>query len=100
MAWLFKRSIGQMDRTIEGHKEALKEHDAALKQHDRQHSACTLELANFKTEVAKDYAKDATVQQSLGRIHERIDDLGKVMQDGFKDMGDDIKTLIGKVGSK
>ena len=65
MAWLFKRSIGQVDRAIEEHKGTLKEHDAALKQHDRQHSACTLDLANFKTEVARDYADKASTATVL-----------------------------------
>lgn len=48
-----------------------------------------LDLANFKTEVAKDYAKDQSVQQSLARIHDRLDD-------GFGELRNDIKALLQK----
>lgn len=32
-------------------------------------------LADYKTEVAQTYAKDQSVQQSLARIHQRLDAL-------------------------
>lgn len=35
----------------------------------------TLDLAKYKTEVAMLYAKEASVQESLGRVHDRIDDI-------------------------
>lgn len=76
IGWLMNRSIKRLDKDIESHSSKLDDHD-------KQHAHCTLELANFKTEVAKEYAKDVTVQQSLGRIHDRIDDVAT-----------DIKTLL------
>jgi hypothetical protein len=33
------------------------------------------DLKDFKTEVAKDYAKEASMQLSLARIHDRMDDM-------------------------
>lgn len=57
-----------------------------------------LEHANYKTHVSDNYAKDATVQSSLSRIHERIDEVGEKVETGMKDIRDDIKKLIGKTG--
>lgn len=44
-----------------------------------------LDLANYKTEVANNYATQNSVQQSLSRIHDRIDD-----------MSGDIKKLLAR----
>lgn len=79
MGFLMKRTVTRLDDDLDAHEERLNEHD-------RQHTSCSLELANFKTEVANNYAKDATVQQSLSRIHDRIDEVSS-----------DIKKLIGMV---
>jgi hypothetical protein len=84
---LMTRSISQMDKEIDGHGETLK-------QHAQMHAECGLELARFKAEVARDYAKDATIQQSLGRLHNRMDDMATTMAEGFKDVQNDIKALI------
>jgi hypothetical protein len=54
-----------------------------------QHKDCQIDLANFKTQVANEYAKETTVQQSLTRIHDRIDYLTTVAVD--------IKNFLGKV---
>lgn len=53
----------------------------------RSESECKLDIANFRAEVARDYAKDASVQSSLSRIHDRLDDLGN-------ELGRDIKTIL------
>jgi hypothetical protein len=42
---------------------------------DKAGSTANLNLEKFKTEVAKEYAKDISVQASLSRLHERIDDI-------------------------
>lgn len=78
ICWLMNRSITRLDTDISTHSDRLNEHD-------EKHQTCSLELANFKTEVANNYAKDASVQSSLGRIHDRIDEVSK-----------DIKTLLSK----
>lgn len=49
-----------------------------LKQDSKQ---CALNLANFKADVAKDYAREVNVQASLNRIHERLDRLPKEIVD-------------------
>ena len=36
---------------------------------------CEVNRANFRAEVAKDYARDVNVQSSLSRIHQRLDRL-------------------------
>lgn len=52
----------------------------------RNSAKCEVDLANYKTHVSDNYAKETTMQQSLSRIHDRIDD-----------MATDIKTIISKV---
>ena len=42
---------------------------------------CAVALANFKADVARDYAREVNVQASLNRIHERIDRLPKEIVD-------------------
>ncbi len=68
--------ISFASKKLIGDVEALKKSDAE----------CKLDLANFKTEVATNYAKDATVQSSLSRIHDRIDSIS-----------DDIKQILQRV---
>lgn len=68
IAWLMNRSIARLDSDMQ-------EHGATLKDHERKHAECSLEVERFKTEVHRDFAKDATVQSSLSRIHERLDRL-------------------------
>lgn len=53
-------------------------------------SDCKLDLANFKTEVANNYAKDASVQASLARIHDR-------MEMAFTEIRTDIKKILMEV---
>lgn len=48
---------------------------------------CRLDLANFKTEVAKDYAKRESTQQSLARIHDK-------MESGFDTLHKDVKSIL------
>lgn len=48
-----------------------------------------LELERYKTHVSDNYAKDASVQTSLARIHDRMDS-------GFGKIEEDIKILIAK----
>lgn len=90
MAFLMNRTVSRLDSDMAAHKDRLDDHD-------KQHNNCSLELANFKTEVANNYAKDASVQQSLARIHERIDTVNNSMDKGFGELRDDIKKLIGMV---
>lgn len=44
-----------------------------------------LELEKYKTHVSEVYAKDVTMQQSLARLHERIDrlpgDIARILKD-------------------
>jgi hypothetical protein len=46
-----------------------------------------LDLANFRTDAAKDFAKEVNVQASLARIHD-------TMEKGFTEIRTDIKQLI------
>lgn len=69
-AWLMNRSVSRLDSDIEAHRTRLDGHEEKI------HSQA-LDLANFKTHVSDNYAKDASVQSSLARIHDRIDQLPK-----------------------
>ena len=62
--------------------------------------ACRLDLANFRTEVANTYSKDVSVQASLGRLHDRLDDSQEAAEENFKELRSNIgeikNLLIGK----
>lgn len=60
---------------------------ADIKDLRRSDADCKLELANFKAEVAKDYAKQETTQASLARIHDK-------MEEGFGELHKDIKNIL------
>jgi hypothetical protein len=55
----------------------------------KDHYQSELALAAYKLEVERSFAKEVSVQASLGRIHDRMDEIG-----------DDIKKLIGAVGQQ
>lgn len=48
---------------------------------------CELRIQEFRTHVSENYAKDASVQASLSRIHDRLDEMGN-------ELGRDIKTIL------
>jgi septal ring factor EnvC (AmiA/AmiB activator) len=61
---------------------------AAQKKADDAHEKASgneLAIANHKTHVSENYCDKASMQSTLSRLHDRIDDMSK-----------DIKTLIGK----
>lgn len=43
---------------------------------DNRTTQNNLDLERFKTEAANTYSKEASTQQSLARIHDRIDEVG------------------------
>ena len=90
IAGLLNRAVSQMDATVG-------EHASTLRDHTQKHADCALDLANFKTEVAKEYAKDATIQQSLSRLHERIDEQSRNSDGHFKEIREDIKAILQRV---
>lgn len=53
-----------------------------------------LDLANYKTEAATTFAKDQTIQSSLSRIHERIDEGNQLNENKLKEIRDDVKSLL------
>lgn len=67
-------------------KRAQHQTDANVETAIKKGNENALELEKYKTHVSEVYAKDATMQQSLARLHERIDDISV-----------DIKTLIREV---
>lgn len=91
LSWLGRRTINRVDTDIErlgGDVKALQKSD----------SDCKLDLANFKTEVAKEYAKDTTMQQSLARIHEKIEKLAdKTMVEALGDEIGEVRDGITKI---
>lgn len=91
IAWLMNRSINRLDKDSE---KSAERHEAAAK----ERAEIKQDIANFKLDVATNYAKESTVQASLSRIHDRIDEGQKRNEENFDDLRDDIKTLIGKVG--
>lgn len=83
ISYLMNRSIKRIDEDMRDHKDALKDHD-------KRHSRSELDLSEFKTHVASNYAKEETMQLSLGRIHDK-------MEQGFSEIRSDIKTLLTRV---
>lgn len=82
ICFLMNRAINRLDKDREMHS-------AKLDEHGDLHKECALSLANFKAEVAGNYAKEITMQQSLARIHDRLDH-------GFEELRGDIKNLMSK----
>lgn len=62
------------------------------------HGACELNLANFKTDVANNYSKEVNTQASLGRIHDRLDQINETMDTKVENIQTDIKTILRTVG--
>ncbi len=81
--WLVKGALGILMGIVAFFTKQVVGDVARLK--DSQHSD-KLDLANYKTEVANNYATQKSVHDSLSRIHDRIDDVAT-----------DIKTILGKV---
>lgn len=90
ISYLMSRSINQLDERHKSHEERFQLVDEKLEHHSEQHAHCTLELSNFKTHVSENYAKETNMQQSLARIHDRIDT-------GFEELRTDIKTILTKI---
>jgi hypothetical protein len=78
-----KREINKVD-------EGFRDMKTRVANAEEKNHANELNLSNFKTHVSETYAKEATMQQSLARIHDRMDE-------GFTELREDIKNLIGKV---
>lgn len=70
--------IGFFTRRVVSDVDQLKKSDAQ----------CKLDLANFKTEVAKDYSKDVNIQASLKRVYEVMEHGFSEQREYFKDMLD------------
>lgn len=70
-------------------KTVVDDMKALQKQQDESYQRLFGDLAAHKLDAEKRFAKEETMQASLGRIHDRIDEIGS-----------DIKVLIGRVGSK
>jgi hypothetical protein len=51
-------------------------------------------LAEFKLHVSDNYAKEISTQQSLSRIHERIDKMGDNLDAKLTNVSQDIKELL------
>lgn len=82
MAFFFKRTIDNIDAAHEG-----------IVSVDKRLSAHELEVEKFKTHVGHIYAKDANIQQSLSRVHERMDDI-------HSDLSADIKKILLLIGGR
>ena len=54
---------------------------------------CTLDLANFRTAVANNYVKEESMQNSLARVHDRIDEANKSADSNFRDLRSDISEI-------
>lgn len=59
---------------------------------DNSHN-CTVDLANFRTEVANSYVKELTMQSSLARVHDRIDEANKSSDSNFRDLRSDVNEI-------
>lgn len=80
IGFIVKRTLSDVEdiKTSVNRTHHVAEEVAELK---RDSAECKVSLANFKAEVAKEYAKEVTLQASLARIHERIDRLPKEIID-------------------
>lgn len=57
-------------------------------------------VAKDRTYIANTYAKDATVQQSLARLHERIDQTAQENARQIASLSGDVKQILLIVGGK
>lgn len=57
-------------------------------------------VAKDRTYIANTYAKDATVQQSLARLHERIDQTAQENARQIAALSGDVKQILLIVGGK
>lgn len=73
LLWRALEAVGALLLAIGGWIMSILHSD--VKSLKESQGACEIELQKFKTDVANTYAKEATMQQSLGRIHDRIDDV-------------------------
>lgn len=83
IGWLLARTVSRLDTD-------MKTHAVKLEKHDSLHNQCTVDLERFKTEVAKEYAKDSSVQASLSRLY-------AMMEQGFGEIRGDIKSILEKM---
>lgn len=69
---------------------------------DIENKSHDLEVDALKTKIENEAKFESKIssQQSFRRVHENLDSLRKEMMEGLDDIRNDIKTLIGKVGSK
>lgn len=61
----------------------VKRHDSRMSKLEEETDSNRTDLLEYKLDAEKYFAKDTTVQASLSRVHDRLDEIG-----------DDIKTLI------
>ena len=82
LSWVVKTVLGAAVAVVMYFTKQLTDEVKQLKQDG---SESKVSLANFKAEVAKDYARDVNVQMSLNRIHQRLDSLPKDIADQIRD---------------
>lgn len=88
--WGFKGLIGVLGmiglRHVSEQSKQLGEISNSVSRVSQDTAAVSRELQDHKLHVADNYAKEQTMQTSLGRIHERIDKMNDRIDDGFNTM--------------
>lgn len=78
--------LSWIGRGVKGDVETLKKSDAD----------CKLDLANFKTEVAHNYANKAAMTTELAGIRTDAKESANRIHDRIDEVSTDIKTLLGR----
>ncbi|MGE0190250.1 MAG: hypothetical protein AB7Q04_13315 [Steroidobacteraceae bacterium] len=82
--------MGVVGWFVKGHHERIKGiEDTNVKQRD--------DLSRFELDAEKRFETKDSVQASLSRIHDRLDDHIEMTQGNFNSIQTDLKTIIGRL---
>lgn len=85
--WFILRLVGDSDKT-------KKEVDELKSVIAAKAASLSNDFSDFKLYAAREYESKTTVQMSLARIHERIDETNTRIEEGFESLRCDIKEIL------
>lgn len=85
--FIWKALQGMVSLLVAGGAWIMKGMHDDIRGLQRESKDCEFELQKFKTDVANTYAKDANVQLTVARLHERLDEMGGDIKEILKTVG-------------
>lgn len=95
MGW-FTRSH---EKQIDGQIKRMEAMENNVRDGVNMHMQLKDQFHRYQLDATNTFAKETTLQASLGRIHDRLDDHSEKTEQNFKDLRDDIKELMMAVKS-